>query len=59
MAKQPTDMNQLLRAARGFTLDEPKTKRDRKQQHEEMNARLRAARGFTVEANTEEEDNDA
>ena len=61
MAKQPTDMNELLRAARGFTVDEPKTKRERKHQHDEMNQRLRAARGFTVVAtpNTEEEDNNA
>ena len=44
------DMNALLREARGITLPEPKTKREKKAQHDEMNARLRAARGFTVEA---------
>jgi len=53
---EKTDMNLLLREARGLTLPEPKTKRERKQQHEEMNARLRAARGFTVEANPNEEE---
>jgi ribosomal protein L13E len=47
---EKTDMNALMREARGITFPEPKTKRERKQQHEEMNARLRAARGFTVEA---------
>jgi hypothetical protein len=57
--KQTTDMNALLRGARGITLAEPKTKRERKKQNEEMNARLRAARGFTVEATTEEGNTDA
>jgi len=59
MADKPTDMNQLLREARGITLPEPKTKRERKKQNEQMNALLRAARGFTVEASTEEESTDA
>jgi ribosomal protein L13E len=64
MAEKPkTDMNKLLREARGFEVPEPKTKRERQKQHEDMNARLRAARGFTVEAkpdeNDEEENNGA
>lgn len=54
-----TDMNKLLREARGFQISEPKTKRERKEQHDEMNARLRHARGFTVEENTEEDEGDA
>ena len=53
---EKTDMNALLREARGITLPEPKTMRERKEQHDEMNARLRAARGFTVEAKPDEED---
>lgn len=61
MTDEKVDMNELLRAARGETLTEPKTKRELKQQNADMNARLRAARGFTVVAkpNSEEEDNDA
>lgn len=55
MTDKRADMNALLREARGITLPEPKTKRERKKQHDEMNARLRAARGFTVEATTNEE----
>jgi hypothetical protein len=49
-------MNELLHEARGITLPEPRTKRERKQQHDDMNARLRAARGFTVEAATNDDD---
>jgi hypothetical protein len=52
---EKTDMNALLREARGTTLAEPKTKRERAEQNADMNARLRAARGFTVEAKDEEE----
>jgi ribosomal protein L13E len=59
MADERTDMNALLREARGFTITEPKTKRERKEQNREMNERLRAARGFTVNTNTEEGDTDA
>lgn len=60
MADKPaTDMNALLRGARGVELPEPKTKRERKKQHDAMNQLLREARGFTVEATTEEETTDA
>jgi hypothetical protein len=55
MAEEKKDMNALLREARGVTLTEPKTTRERAEQNADMNARLRAARGFTVEAKDEEE----
>jgi hypothetical protein len=50
MAKRPSNkhMNDLLREARGVTLPEPKTERDKKAQHDEMNRRLREAAGYTV-----------
>jgi hypothetical protein len=58
MADKPVDMNQLLRDARGFALPEPKTKRERKEQHAEMNRLLRQARGVSVEAKPDEEGDD-
>lgn len=53
---EKTDMNALLRGARGITLPEPRTKRERKKQNAEMNRLLREARGFTVTASTDDEE---
>lgn len=50
-----TDMNALLRGARGETLPEPKTKREKKAQHDEMNRRLREAAGYATDDSPKEE----